>query len=310
MGSALWSWLGFLLFIAILVALDLGVLGRGAMSLRQALWRSAFYVSLALAFATLLAAVDGHGRALAFLTAFVVEKSLSLDNLFVIAAIFGHLAIPIERQHRLLLWGVLGALAMRAALIAAGVALVAQLHWALYLFGGFLVIIGAHGLAKAGGPGRIAGGRLLDWLRRHGRVAEAAGEGLLVRHRGVLMATPAGVALLLVEAADLVFAVDSVPAVLAISTDPFIVFTANAFAILGLRALYFALAGLLPRFRYLRHGLALLLVLIGAKMLLADIVTIPTAAALAATLAVLVGAIALSLVAPRETLSAAPSRPQ
>src|SRR6266851_3861579 len=176
MGSALWSWLGFLLFIAVLVALDLGVVGRGAMSLRQALWRSAFYVSLALAFATLLAAVDGHERALAFLTAFVVEKSLSLDNLFVIAAIFGHLAIPIERQHRLLLWGVLGALVMRAALIAAGVALVAQLHWALYLFGGFLVIIGAHGLAKAGSPGRIAGGRLLDWLRRHGRVAEAGGE--------------------------------------------------------------------------------------------------------------------------------------
>jgi tellurite resistance protein TerC len=198
---------------------------------------------------------------------------------------------------------------MRAALIAAGVALVAQLHWALYLFGGFLVIIGAHGLAKAGSPGRIAGGRLLDWLRRHGRVAEAGGEGLLVRHRGVLMATPAGLALLLVEAADLVFAVDSVPAVLAISTDPFIVFTANAFAILGLRALYFALAGLLPRFRYLRHGLALLLVLIGAKMLLADIFPIPTVAALAATVAVLIGAIALSLMAPREALTAAPSRP-
>lgn len=313
MGGAPWSWLGFLLFIAVLVALDLGVLGRasrGAMGLRQALWRSAFYVSLALAFAALLAAVDSHERALAFLTGFVVEKSLSLDNLFVIAAIFGHLAIPMERQHRLLLWGVLGALVLRAMLIAAGVTLVGQLHWALYLLGAFLVITGARGLAKAGASEHFAGGWVLRWLRQRGRVAEDADEGLIVRRRGVLMLTPAGLALLLVEGADLIFAVDSIPAVLAISTDPFIVFTANAFAVLGLRALYFALAGLLPRFRYLRHGLALLLALIGAKMLLAGLWPIPTAAALAATLAVLAGAIALSLAAPRETLTAAPSRPQ
>ncbi|HUN47950.1 MAG TPA: TerC family protein, partial [Stellaceae bacterium] len=147
-------------------------------------------------------------------------------------------------------------------------------------------------------------------LRRRGRVTEDAAQGLIVRRGGLLMATPAGIALLLVEAADFIFAVDSVPAVLAVSTDPFIVFTANAFAILGLRALYFALAGLLPRFRFLRHGLALLLMLIGAKMLLASLWPVPIAATLAATLAVLAGAIGLSLLVPRQTLTAAPSRPQ
>jgi tellurite resistance protein TerC len=295
-------WLGFSLFVLVLLAFDLGF-GRGrAIGAREALLRSGGYAVLAAAFAAGIWHVRGAEQALQFATGYLVELSLSLDNVFVFALVFAQFAVPAPLQHRVLFWGILGALAMRAVMIWAGAALIAEFHWVIYLFGALLVASGIKMLLAAEAEPDLAGNRLVRLFRRHVRTTgDYEGERFLVRRAGVLHATPLLLVLVLIEASDLVFAVDSIPAIFAITTDPFIVWTSNVFAILGLRSLYFALAAVIGRFRYLKYGLSLVLVVIGAKMLLTDIYKLPTIAALAITAALIAGSIVLSLVRTRAT---------
>jgi tellurite resistance protein TerC len=293
------AWIGFLCFVLVMLGLDLGVFHRKAHAIgfREALGWSAVWLAMGLSFAILVfyaydqkwwglglaldpvdgAINSGYSAAQKYLTGYVVEKSLSVDNIFVIAMIFGSLAVPSMYQHRVLFWGILGAIAMRGVMIVVGARLIAEFHWLLTVFAGFLIFTGVkmllakeeHSDPAASGPVRL----LRRWLpiseRFHGqrflvpRSAEGGGGSLL-------MLTPLALALILVEGADLVFAVDSIPAVFAITGDPFLVFTSNVFAILGLRSLYFALAGMVGMFRYLKPALAIVLLVVGGKMLAAE----------------------------------------
>lgn len=290
----IWAWSGFLLFIAVVLALDLGVFNRKAHapSLREALFFTAGTVVMAIAFAGLVYfaynahwlglglgtdAVDGlqnDGRlaAVKFLTGYVVEMSLSMDNVFVIALIFEHLKVPLMYQHRVLFWGILGALVMRGAMIGVGAQLVARYHWILLVFGAFLVFTGVRMLmSSAAEEEEEVEGWVTRWLRKHFPVTDRFHEQhFLVELNGKRFLTPLAVALVLVETTDLIFAVDSIPAIFAITADPFLVFTSNVFAILCLRSLYFGLAGLIQKFRYLKVSLALVLAIVGLKMLFAS----------------------------------------
>lgn len=287
----IWMWTGFLVFIGIVLALDLGVFNRKAHapSLREALLFTAGTVVMALMFTVFVYfayrgqwlglgshvdAVDGQmngGRlaAVKFLTGYVVELSLSMDNVFVIALIFEHLRVPLQYQHRVLFWGILGALAMRGAMIGIGAQLVARYHWVLYLFGAFLVVTAVRMLwRKEAEQEAEVESVVVRWLRKHFPVTDRYHEQhFLVELNGRKFLTPLAVALVLVETTDLIFAVDSIPAIFAITADPFLVFTSNVFAILCLRSLYFGLAGLIQKFRYLKVSLALVLGLVGVKML-------------------------------------------
>jgi tellurite resistance protein TerC len=297
MDIPLWAWGAFNLFVLALLAFDLGLLHRKAreIGVREALILSAGYVTIALAFNAVIWFQLGEQKGLEFLTGYLIEKSLSLDNVFVIALIFGALAIPPQYQHRVLFWGILGALVMRGILIFAGAALIMEFRWIVYVFGAFLLFTGVQMLRHVNQKPDMENNALLKWARKRFRITETLeGERFWVRRNGMLWATPLFLALLMVEATDLVFAVDSIPAIFAITTDPFIVYTSNVFAILGLRALYFALAGVLPRFIYLKHGLSIVLMLVGVKMLLVDVWKVPTALALAATVGIIGGSIVLS----------------
>ncbi len=284
-------WVGFLLFVGVILALDLGVFNKTAHapSLKEALLFTAGTVGLALAFtAFVYFAYDGHwlglgshldvvdgqinnGRlaAVKFLTGYVVELSLSMDNVFVIALIFEHLRVPLVYQHRVLFWGILGALAMRGAMIGIGAQLVARYHWVLYLFGAFLVFTAIKMLwSSQEETEEEMESVVVRWLRKHFPVTDRYHEQqFIVDLNGRKFLTPLAVALVLVETTDLIFAVDSIPAIFAITADPFLVFTSNVFAILCLRSLYFGLAGLIQKFRYLKVSLALVLGLVGVKML-------------------------------------------
>jgi tellurite resistance protein TerC len=298
MDIPLWAWLGFTLFVIVLLAFDLGVLHRAArvIPVREALVLSAVYVALAFAFAAGVFWLLGAEKGLEFVTGYLIEKSLSVDNVFVIALIFTTLAIPPQYQYRVLFWGILGALVMRGVLIVAGSVLIMEFRWIVYLFGAFLVVTGLKMLKTVNEKPDVTNSWVLKLARRWLRTTDRVdGERFFVRQNGVLLATPLFLALVLVEATDLVFAVDSIPAIFAITNDPFIVYTSNVFAILGLRALYFALGGLIDRFVYLKHGLSIVLVIVGIKMLLVDVWKVPTAAALTLTVAVVGGSILLSL---------------
>jgi tellurite resistance protein TerC len=310
-----WAWLIFILFVLAMLALDLGVFHREShvVGFKEALGWSAVWVTLGLVFSVLVYfayerhwfglgnivdAVDqiqnnGVQAATKYLTAYVVEKSLSIDNIFVIAMIFGSLAVPARYQHRVLFWGILGALVMRGGMIGIGAVLVHSFHWVLYLFGVFLIVTGLRMLFVGEKPSDPKEHLAISWLRRfipitrdfHGQHfavraggrwaaegpepgVEAAPDPVLSgAAAGAILLTPLAVALILVELTDLVFAIDSIPAVFSITSDPFLVFTSNVFAILGLRSLYFALAGLITKFRYLKPALSLVLMLVGAKML-------------------------------------------
>ncbi len=290
----IWAWTGFLLFIGIVLALDLGVFNKKAHAptLREAMVFTSGTVVMAGLFAVLVYYaydahwlglgqavdhVDGHvndGRlaAVKFLTGYVVELSLSMDNVFVIALIFEHLKVPLIYQHRVLFWGILGALAMRGTMIAVGAQLVARYHWILYLFGAFLVFTGIRMLFQDQAEDEEEmESSVTRFLRRHFPVTDRYHENhFLVELNGRTFLTPLAVALVLVETTDLIFAVDSIPAIFAITADPFLVFTSNVFAILCLRSLYFGLAGLIERFRYLKVSLALVLAIVGVKMLAAS----------------------------------------
>jgi tellurite resistance protein TerC len=294
--SSPWLWVGFNVFVLGMLALDLGVFHRQAhvVSMREATAWSAVWISLALLFNVGVWHFLGPDKGLEFLTGYLIEKSLSVDNIFVIALIFSFFAVPAEHQHRVLFWGILGALVMRAAFIAAGAALLANFHWVIYLFGGFLVLTGVK-MALAPDKGlEPEKNPVVRLVRRLVRVTDSYhGARFFVRENGVLAATPLFLVLVLVEATDLVFAVDSIPAIFAITTDPFIVYTSNVFAILGLRSLYFLLGGVMGKFEYLKLGLAGILVFVGAKMALVDVWKVPATLSLVVVgsiLAVAIGA--------------------
>ncbi len=309
LGKALWLWLLFLAIVGALLAFDLGVLHRkrpGAgpvpMGIGASLKLSAFYVAVSLAFGAWVWWSLGQEAGVAYLTGFMVEKVLALDNVFVISMIFGYFAIPPAYQHRVLVWGVLGVLLLRGVMIALGAALIEQFAWILFVFGAFLVFTGAKMLLTKAQEADVSQNPLLRWLQRRIRVTDRLhGERFVVRlpdasGRMVRHATPLLLALVLVELADLVFAVDSIPAVFAITTDPYLVYTSNIFAILGLRALYFAVAAMVHRFHYLRHALALVLVFIGGKIFWAHLVSKPDPVlTLAVTVALLGGGVLVSL---------------
>ncbi|MCP1908815.1 tellurite resistance protein TerC [Bradyrhizobium sp. USDA 4509] len=284
----MWLWVAFIVFVFFLVALDLGVLHREARTIafKEALMLSAGWITVALAFNVVIfflyenhwcgldlagSEPDGRAAAVLFLTGFLIEKSLGLDNLFFIALIFSYFRIPIASQHRVLYWGILGAVIMRAAMILAGTALIERVDWILYIFGASLIVSGVR-MGLVGHPPDIEKNPIIIWIRRFFPVfPKFAGERFVVRRRGQLALTPLALALIMIEASDLIFALDSIPAIFSITRDSFLVFTSNIMALLGLRSLYFALAGAVDRFRYLRTSLGLLLVLIGIKLLLKDV---------------------------------------
>ena len=311
-----WMWAAFVGFVLVMLALDLFVFGgRQAhkVGVKEAAAWSLVWVSLALAFnAGLWWHLNGTAgaeiadrKALEFLTGYLIEKSLSVDNVFVFLLIFSSFHVAAEYQRRVLLYGVLGAIVMRAVMILAGAWLVREFHWVLYIFGAFLVLSGLRMLVMAEKEPDLERNPVLRLARKHLRITEAYhGERFTVVKDGVRWFTPLFLVLLLVEASDLVFAVDSIPAIFAITTDPFIVFTSNIFAILGLRALYFLLADVAGRFHLLKYGLAMVLTFIGTKMLIAPWYHVPVAASLA-IVAVLIGAsVIASLLATRQGTSA------
>jgi TerC family integral membrane protein len=293
-------WVGFLGFVGAMLAIDLGVFHRRphAVSLREAAAWSGVWIALAGLFAVGVFHLYGVERGLEFTTGYLLEKALSVDNIFVIVIIFGAFGVPAHQQHRVLFWGILGALAMRAAFILAGTALVARFHWTLYLLGIFLVVTGVRMLLSRGEQGHPEDNALIRLARRVLPVAPGRDtEHFFTRVEGRRRVTTLFLALVAVEFTDLIFAVDSIPAVLAVSRDPFIVFTSNIFAILGLRSLYFLLAGVVQKFRYLKVGLALVLVFVGVKMTIVDILKIPVGISLAVVALLITGAIVWSLIA-------------
>jgi tellurite resistance protein TerC len=311
LGTPLWMWAVFLSLVLTLLALDLGVLHKGSheIGIGESLGLSAFYISIGLAFGGWIWFQSGQQPALEYLTGFVVEKSLAMDNIFIIATIFSFFAIPRQYQHRVLLYGILGVIVLRGIMIAGGAAIVENFHWVLYLFAAFLVITGIRMLFQSDHDGSIEDNAVLKFLRRRLPVTETL-HGDRFTHRqpdpktGKLrtFATPLLFALIMVEIADLVFAVDSIPAIFAITTDPFIVYTSNIFAILGLRALYFALAALIHRFAYLKYALAAVLIFVGSKIFVADmlgIAKIPPMLSLGVTVALLASGIIGSMWATR-----------
>ena len=299
---AIAPWFLFLAFVAGMLALDLGVFHRHAHAVSRteaALW-SAVWIGLALVFNVGVYLVLGTEAGLEWTTGYLIEKSLSVDNVFVFLLIFSTFAVPAQYQHRVLFWGILGALVMRAALILVGAALLSAFHIIIYVFGAFLVITGLRFLRHTEAAPSLESNRLVRLARRFMPTTEGyEGQRFFVRRDGVRFMTPLFLVLLLIESTDLVFAVDSIPAIFAVTDDPFIVFTSNIFAILGLRALYFVLSGFLADLRYLKPALAVVLVFVGAKMLLVDVYKIPSLVSLGVIVAILGVAIAASLLVRR-----------
>jgi TerC family integral membrane protein len=306
MGAAAWA--AFAAFVAAAVALDLGVLGRRArpIGFREALARTGAWAALAVGFGGLLAALRGRAAALEFFAGYVVEQALSVDNVFVMLAIFSALAVPQLLRHRVLFWGVLGAVVMRGALIAGGASLLGRFHWLTYVLGGALVYAAVKLGAGGEGEGGVGGGGAAALFRRLLPTTEGfRGARFVVREGGRLYATPLLAALVAVELADLAFAADSVPAVFAVTRDPFLAFSSNVFAILGLRSLYFALDGAAAKLHYLRHGLAAVLLFVGGKMLLAGVVDVPVGPSLAFVALAVTTAVVASIVRDRRLARAA-----
>jgi tellurite resistance protein TerC len=278
MDSQLLLWVVFNVFVLGILALDLLVLHRKAhaVSLREALAWSCVWISLALIFSLGIYFFRGGEKTLEFLTGYVIEWSLSVDNLFVFLVIFSYFAVPSSYQHRVLFWGILGALVLRAGFIATGTALLSNFHWMIYVFGGFLVFTGIKLLFVGDEKIEPEKNPAVRLVRRFINVTpDYQGQRFFIRKDGKLWATPLFLVLVVVETTDVIFAVDSIPAIFAITLDPFIVYTSNVFAILGLRALFFLLAGVMEMFRYLRVGLAFVLCFVGAKMLIVEFYKIP-----------------------------------
>ncbi len=315
LGKPAWMWLAFLGVVAALLVFDLGVLHRDdrPIEVRESLWLSSGYIAMGVGFGAWVWWYLGADSGMQYLTGFMIEKTLAMDNVFVIAMIFGFFAVPLQYQHRVLFWGILGVIVLRAIMIGLGAALITQFSWILYVFGALLVATGVKMLMFVNRDFDIASNPVLRFLRRHLRVTAAPqGNRFWVRLPApevaggppssvpgaslVWWATPLFLALAIIEVVDLIFAVDSVPAIFAITQDPFIVYTSNIFAILGLRALYFALAALIDRFRYLKYTLAIVLIFIGGKIFAVNIVgKIPAWISLSVTLGLLLAGVLYSL---------------
>ncbi len=317
MDTMFWLWGGFLVFVCAMLALDLGVFHRSAheVSVKEAAIWSVVWISLALIFNLLIylfwhilvpnSAYSSSDAALAFLTGYLIEKALSVDNIFVFVLIFSYFAVPSKYQHRVLFWGILGALLMRGAMIFAGTALIKQFHWIIWIFGAFLIFTGIKMATSGEEKLEPEKNPVVRLFRRFMPVSDSYdGQKFFTRKNGVVMATPLFLVLIIVETTDLIFAVDSIPAIFAVTQDAFIIFTSNVFAILGLRALYFVLGGVMDKFHYLKLGLSVVLAFVGVKMLLPDAsqlllgysYKIPTAISLGVVAGVITIAVIASLV--------------
>lgn len=304
-----WLWIGFNVFVLLMLALDLGAFHRRThvVSFRESIAWSVVWVSLALLFNLGVWHYAGSEKGIEFLTGYVIEKSLSVDNVFVFAMLFSYFAVPPLYQHKVLFWGILGALFMRAIMIALGAALITQFIWIIYIFGGFLILTGIKMIAKREEEIHPEKNPLVRWFKKLMPVTpDYRGDKFFVRENGALHATPLFVVLLLVEFSDVIFAVDSIPAIFAVTRDPFIVYTSNVFAIFGLRSLYFALAGVMNRFHYLKIGLGVVLAFVGVKMLLGHSEwKIDTHLSLGVIITILAGSIVASLMWPKKATSPA-----
>jgi tellurite resistance protein TerC len=307
-----WLWAGFIALVVALLALDLGVFHRKdrAVGAREALLWTLVWIGAALAFDAFVWWRFGAGPALDFLTGYLIEKSLSVDNLFVFVIVFSTFRIPAEYQHRVLFWGILTAIVLRAVMIVGGTALLQSFHWLIYVFGGFLVLTGIRLLAKKEAEPHPERSLAFRAIRRViPSTSRIEGHDFFTRVDGRWVATPLFLALALIELSDVVFAVDSIPAIFGVTLDPFIVFTSNIFAILGLRSLYFAMASLLRRFEYLHVGLAAVLIFIGVKMTAAGVVHVSSLLSLAVVVLLLGGSMAYSLLRTRREAGAGASAP-
>jgi TerC family integral membrane protein len=297
-----WLWFGFIAFVLAMLALDLGVFHKKdhEVSVKEALTWTCVWISLAMVFNVGIYFWFGSERALEFLSGYVIEKALSVDNIFVFIVVFSVFAVPAKLQARVLLWGILSALVLRAIFVVLGAALLSRFHWLGYVFGAFLVFTGIKLLVQRSAETDPRQNPLFKLFRRVMPAVDEFHEGhFTIVQGGKRYATPLLLVLIAIEATDIVFAMDSIPAIFAVTRDPFIVFTSNIFAILGLRALYFALAGMMDKFHYLKFGLALVLMFVGGKMLLAGVYKIPIWASLAIIAILLAGSVIASLLRPR-----------
>ena len=313
MTDKLWLWIGFNAFVLVMLALDLGVFHRKAhvVTFKESIAWTVVWVTLALFFNLGVAHYMGDQKGLEFFTGYVIEKSLSVDNVFVFALLFSFFAVPPLYQHKVLFWGILGALIMRAIMIFLGAALIERFAWIIYVFGAFLILTGIKMIVKREEEIHPERNPLVRWFKKLLPVTnDYRGDKFFVRENGIRMATPLFVVLLLVEFSDLIFAVDSIPAIFAVTKDPFIVYTSNVFAILGLRSLYFALAGVMDKFHYLKIGLGVVLSFVGVKMLLGHTEwKIDTHVSLGVIVGVLVVSIIVSLLRPKKVVLKGTSNP-
>jgi tellurite resistance protein TerC len=307
-------WVAFNVFVLVMLAVDLGVLHRRAydVRLKEALVWTGIWIALALLFALGVYSWYGPQSALEFLTGYLIEKSLSVDNIFVFVLIFSYFKVPARYQHKVLSWGILGALVMRVLFIFAGIALLQRLHWIIYVFGALLILTGIKMATEKDKEIHPDKNPVLKLFRRLVPVTEDYhADRFLVKQVGHYAATPLFIVLLVVETTDIIFAVDSIPAILGITMDPFIVYTSNVFAILGLRALYFALAGVMRLFHHLHYGLSAILVFVGAKMLLADVYKLPVGVTLGVIAGILLLAVIASVIRPHQRdVVTTPATPQ
>ena len=314
MEGTIWLWIGFNLFVLLMLALDLGVFHRHshAVSTKEAAIWSVVWISLAMLFNAGIyffwdvispdSTYTNGEASLAFFTGYLIEKSLSVDNIFVFILIFSFFAVPAAYQHHVLFWGIIGALIMRGALIAVGATLLHEFHWIIYIFGAFLIFTGIRMALHKNEEVHPENNPLVKLLRRIMPVTENyEGDRFFIRRAGTLMATPLFLVLLIVESTDLIFAVDSIPAIFAVTGDPFIVYTSNVFAILGLRSLYFLLADVMDKFQYLKLGLAVVLTFVGFKMVLVDVYKIPVGISLGIIASILAVSVIASLWKARVT---------
>lgn len=307
MNENLWLWVGFNLFVLAMLALDLGVFHRKAhvVGFRESITWSVIWVALSLVFNLGIWHYMGPQKGLEFFTGYVIEKSLSVDNVFVFALLFSHFTVPALYQHKVLFWGILGALVMRAAMIFVGAALITKFTWVIYVFGLFLILTGIKMIVKREENLHPEENPVVRWFKKFMPVtSDYRDSRFFVRENGLRMATPLFVVLLLVEFSDLIFAVDSIPAIFAVTKDPFIVYTSNVFAILGLRSLYFALAGIIDKFHYLKVGLGVVLGFVGVKMLLGHTPwKIETGVSLGTIVLILAVSVVCSLIWPKKSLA-------
>lgn len=304
MENQLWLWVGFNAFVLLMLALDLGVFNRKdhEIKIKEALIWTSVWIVLALLFNAAIYYYNGPEPAMQFLTGYIIEKSLSIDNIFVFVLVFSFFKVPALYQHRVLFWGIIGALIMRAIFIAAGVTLIEKFHWIIYVFGAFLIFTGIKLAINKGTKVDPEHNPVVKLFRKFFPVTDQYhGNKFWIKVKGKNVATPLFLVLLLIETTDLIFAVDSIPAILAITSDPFIVYTSNVFAILGLRSLYFALAGIMHLFKYLHYGLAAILIFVGIKMVLVDFYKIPVNVSLCVIGGILLVSVLVSLMRKKDS---------